>query len=316
MSRLYNDQDILSISKPCSIQYKKPLIMGILNITKDSFSDGNKFTDIDAATQHANKMVNEGAAIIDIGGESTRPQANAVDVDEEIKRVLPVISILRNSRQFKSKTENTESSFHTENADTSLIHKTSHNTNKPLISVDTYKSQVAKEAIKAGADIINDIYALRYDGSMVNVLKDFPHSKIILMHMQGTPNTMQLNPKYENVIKEILDFFKERIDYCLSNGISENRIIIDPGIGFGKTFEHNIIILKEIERFHCFNLPILLGASRKSFINHIYYSSPQERLVGSLASSVIACLKKIDIVRVHDVKEHRDLINSLFWMLK
>jgi len=266
--------------------------MGILNVTTDSFYDGAKYLDEEKAIQHAMQLINEGADIIDIGAESTRPGAEAISPEIEIERVEKIIKKL-------SKTIKTTSKECPSN---------------PKISIDTYKSEVARKAIEAGADMINDIYALRFDNTMINVLKDFPETKIVLMHLQGTPENMQINPCYKNVINEIIDFFKERIDFCLSKGVSEKRIIIDPGIGFGKTFEHNQKIFRNIELFHCFKLPILLGASRKSFINQIYESKPQERLIGSLASSVVAFMRNIDIIRVHDVKEHKQLIESLSWM--
>ena len=261
----------------------KPQIMGILNITEDSFSDGNKFYNHEKALHHAYNMISEGVDIIDIGGESTRPGAEIISTEDEVSRVVPVINSLRNNSNI-------------------------------TISVDTYKSEVAEKAVMAGAQVINDIYALRYDNKMINVLKEFSDVKIILMHMQGTPKNMQINPQYNEIISDISDFFKERIDFCLKNSISSNRIILDPGIGFGKSFEHNIAIIKNIEKFKKIGLPVLLGASRKSFINSIYESSAENRLIGTLASSVIAYFKSIDIVRVHDVKEHNELFNSLSWM--
>ena len=256
-----------------------PIIMGILNITTDSFSDGNKYNDVEAAINHAMSMIDNGADIIDIGAESSRPGALPIDSTVELSKLLPVVNEIKKL--------------------------------KTLISVDTYKSVTAKKVLETGIDIINDIYALRFDADMVHVLKDFPKSKIVLMHMLDTPSTMQNNPVYNDVVQDIINFLKERIDYCLANGISEDRIIIDPGIGFGKTFEHNICIIKNIEKFKDLKLPVLLGASRKSFINSIYESTPQDRLVGSLATTVVAFMKKIDIIRVHDVKEHTEMIKSL-----
>ena len=294
--------------------FTRPLIMGILNITKDSFSDGSKYLNTDDAVQWALKMIEEGADIIDIGGESTRPGAEVINEEVEIERVMGVF------KKLKIRCQESQIPL-------------------PLISIDTYKSKVARTALEAGADIINDVYALRYDDTMASVLQDFPESKIVLMHMQGTPATMQMNPFYEDVVSEITDFFEERINYCLNRGISKDRIILDPGIGFGKTFEHNITILKNMEKFHVFGLPVLLGASRKRFIGQMYsignaflrsvdsqnqlYASedterinalPTDRLIGSLASTMLAYLKKIDIIRVHDVKEHRELLDSLSWM--
>jgi len=253
-----------------------PQIMGILNLTQDSFYDGGKHS---LPIEHGLKLISQGADIIDIGAESTRPGSQRIDPTEEIKRILPVLKELK-------KTNIT-------------------------ISVDTYKAEVAKVTIEAGADIINDIYALRFQPEMAKILKSNPHVKVVLMHMQGEPATMQENPQYFDVISQIMAFFSERIAFCEQNGIAKERLILDPGIGFGKTAEHNIEIIKELQEFTAFDLPVLLGASRKSFINSIYPSSPDERLTGSLACTVAAYLKGIDIIRVHDVLEHRQMIETL-----
>ena len=271
-------------NKVDEVVFRKSKVMGILNVTEDSFSDGSKHDSTECAVRHALEMVEKGADIIDIGAESTRPGAKPIEPKTEIAKLVPVIKELR---------------------------KVSNIT----ISVDTYKSETARRALEAGADIINDIYALRYDGAMIDVLKDYPHAKIVLMHMKGTPADMQINPQYKNVLVEVIDFLKERIDYCVDNAVTEDRIIVDPGIGFGKTFEHNVAILRNIDKFSVFNVPVLLGASRKSFINSIYQSEPQERLIGSLATTVAAGLKNVDIVRVHDVKEHKEMIESMAWVL-
>ena len=255
-------------------------IMGILNITPDSFSDGNDHLDFDKAISHAKKMINDGADIIDIGGESSRPGSIAVSVDEEMKRVIPVIKAIREFSDIP-------------------------------ISIDTTKSEVAKSAILAGANILNDISALNFDNEMITVLQEFPEIPIIMMHMKGTPKTMQDNPIYEDTINDILLFFKERLDFCDNNNISKNRIIIDPGIGFGKRKEDNLIILKKINEFKTFGVPILLGASRKRFIDSIYPSSPKERLEGTLATTSIAYNNGVNIIRVHDVKENKNFISVL-----
>jgi len=255
-------------------------IMGILNVTPDSFSDGNIFINTDNAVEHALKMIKAGADIIDIGGESTRPGAEKIDIDEEIKRVIPVIQEIRK----KSDTP---------------------------ISIDTSKSEVARKAISAGASIINDISALRFDEKMVQVLKDYPHVPVILMHMQGTPATMQKDPFYNDVIEELILFFQERIKFCLENGILRERVIIDPGIGFGKRQEDNLMILRKIGEFKSFGLPVLLGASRKSFISKIYESKASERISGSLAATALAFQNNIEIVRVHDVKEQSEFLKVL-----
>lgn len=251
----------------------KVTVMGILNVTPDSFSDGNKFNDLDKAISQTEKMVKAGAKIIDIGGESTRPGSETVTEIEELNRVIPVIKAIRKQSDV-------------------------------IISIDTNKAEVARQAILAGADIINDISALRFDAEMINVLKENPQIPIIMMHMQGKPKDMQDAPEYHDTIDDILEFFKERIEFCHINGISRDRIIIDPGIGFGKRQADNLIILKKLEEFHAFICPILLGASRKSFINRIYESPAEERLEGSLATTAFAHKAGVHIIRVHDVEEH------------
>ncbi len=255
-------------------------IMGVLNVTPDSFSDGNKFIQIDKAVDHAIKMIEEGADIIDIGGESTRPGAEKVDITTELERVIPVIEKLR---------ERTDIS----------------------ISIDTNKAEVADKAIQAGASIINDISALRFDTGMVKALQKYPDVPIILMHMLGTPRTMQKEPFYEDTIDEIMEFFQERIDHCISNKINRNRIVLDPGIGFGKRQIDNLIILKKLLEFKSFSLPVQLGASRKSFIGRIYDSKPEDRLEGNLAATALAFQNGVDIMRVHDVKQHKLFIQTL-----
>ncbi len=260
------------------ISLNKTRIIGVLNVTPDSFSDGNEFLNPEKAVEHAHRLIDEGADIIDIGGESTRPGAEEISVQTEIQRVIPIIEKLHG---------------------------------KVPISIDTCKAEVAEAAIQAGASIVNDISALRFDKSMINVLKKYKNIPIILMHMQGTSRTMQKNPFYEDTIKEVLFFLKERIDLCISNGISMERILIDAGIGFGKRHSDNLLILKKLREFHCLDVPIVLGASRKSFIGRIYDSTPQERLAGSLAATALAYQHNIHFVRVHDVKEHKQLLQTL-----
>ncbi len=262
------------------IKLDKIKIVGILNLTPDSFSDGNKFKDSKAAIDHALKMIDDGADFIDIGGESTRPGAGKIDIQTELKRVIPVIEGLK------------------QKADTP-------------ISIDTYKAEVAEKAIESGASILNDISALRFDENMINILNKYPEVPVILMHMQGTPTNMQELPFYEDTIEEIMQFFKGRIDYCVLNGVNRKRIIIDPGIGFGKRHIDNLLILKKLSEFKSFDLPVLLGASRKSFIGVIYKSKPVDRLEGSLASTALAFQNNIELIRVHDVKEHKNLLKTL-----
>lgn len=257
-----------------------PDIMGILNVTPDSFSDGDQHYEINKAVTHAFQMVTDGASIIDIGGESSRPGSPRVSLEQELERVIPVIEAIRTQ-------------------------------SKVLISIDTYKAQAARQALQAGANIINDITALQGDSEMIEVLKEFPQSKICLMHMQGTPETMQKKPIYANVINDILDFFEERLDLCQKHNISLERIIIDPGIGFGKSLEHNLAILKRLDEFHILGCKILLGASRKSFINLISPANPLEREGGSMATTALAFQKQVDIIRVHNVKDNVQLLRVL-----
>jgi dihydropteroate synthase len=264
-----------------TLELSQTEIMGILNITPDSFSDGGDFTDRETAIAQALQMHEAGAVIIDIGGESTRPGASPVDEETEAERIIEIVSGIKAKKK------------------------------EIILSVDTYKAKVALQALKAGADIINDISALRFDRDMVNILQDFPDVPVVLMHIQGTPATMQKNPRYGDVVDDILDFLSERIDFCQSAGIEKKRIIVDPGIGFGKTYEHNLEILRRLTEFHALGVPVMIGASRKGFINNIYSSRPKERLSGSLAVSAFAFQHKLSLVRVHDVQEQREFLQTL-----
>lgn len=260
---------------------KRMKIMGILNVTPDSFYDGGKYVDTNAAISRGLEMIKEGAEIIDVGGESSRPGSEPVDEETELKRVLPVVEAL-------SKEGIT-------------------------VSVDTYKSKVAEECIKKGAKIVNDISGLRFDDKMIDVVKD-SGVKIVIMHMKGKPKDMQENPFYEDVIKEILGFFKERIEFVKNNGISKENIIVDPGIGFGKRVIDNIEILRNLREFKSLKKPVLLGASRKSFIGKITGADKEERLPGSLLAVFLALKAGVEYIRVHDVKETKqviDLYNSV-----
>lgn len=249
------------------------MIMGILNVTPDSFSDGGKYYgDVSLAVERACEMEKEGAGIIDIGGESSRPDAEVIDEKEEAKRIIGVIKEVRKRV-------------------------------KCLISCDTSRASVAEQAIDAGADIINDVYALRRDEKLCSVLAR-TKCGVVLMHMKGTPQTMQKNPYYDDVIGEICDFFNERIDFALNNGIERERLILDPGIGFGKRLVDNLEIIYRLREFTCFGLPILLGTSRKSFIGKLTGEDlPEKRLSGTIASCVAGYLNGARIFRVHDVKE-------------
>ncbi len=260
------------------LQKDKTYIMGILNVTPDSFSDGGKFFTVNSALKHAEKMISEGAAFIDIGGESTRPGAESVSLEEELNRVIPVIKAV--SSEFKD----------------------------IPISIDTYKSQVAEKALEAGASIVNDISGLRFDPDMAKVIAEFK-VPVILMHIKGTPKNMQKNPTYSNLLNEIFDYFNESLNLLNKAGGDISNVIIDPGIGFGKTFEHNLTILNRLKEFKSLGLPLLIGASRKSFIGAVLNrENPEERVLGSLSVAVISSLKGAKILRVHDVKETYDVL--------
>lgn len=247
-------------------------VMGILNVTPDSFSDGGMFFDRAKAVERGLEMAGEGADIIDVGGESTRPGAADISIDEELERTVPVIDAI-------TKRE------------------------KIAISIDTRKSKVAGEAVRAGASIINDISGLRYDPAMGPVAAS-TSAALVVMHIKGTPKDMQLNPVYIDVVSEIAASLRESIDIARASGISEERIIIDPGIGFGKTVEHNLEILNRLNELKALGRPICVGPSRKSFIGKILgIDRVSDRLIGTLAACVAAIMKGAGIVRVHDVKE-------------
>ncbi|MCM8816023.1 MAG: dihydropteroate synthase [Candidatus Omnitrophica bacterium] len=272
ISHYENVPSIFAISKK-TIKIRDFMIMGILNITPDSFSDGGKYYgDVSLAVDRAVEMEQQGASIIDIGGESSRPGAQSIDEQQEIKRVVPVIKAVRKKV-------------------------------KCLISCDTSRTSVAQMAIEEGADIINDIYALRRDKKICKLVAE-KKCGVVLMHMKGTPTTMQENPHYDDLIGEISEFFRERIEFALENGVKKERIIIDPGIGFGKRVIDNLEIIHRLRELTCFGLPILLGTSRKSFIGKLAGDVlPQERLAGTIASCVAGYLAGARIFRVHDVKE-------------
>jgi dihydropteroate synthase len=261
--------------------------MGILNVTPDSFSDGGKFFSIDNAINHAIKMEKDGADIIDIGGESTRPGAKSLLKKEEINRVIPVIEELVNKIRIP-------------------------------ISIDTYKSDVALKALDLGVSMVNDITSLRGDKKLVNIISKYD-VPICLMHMKGNPDDMQKNPNYDNVISEISSFLKIRAEYAMSHDIKKENIIIDPGIGFGKRTGHgiedNCVILKRLSELKNLGFPLIVGVSRKAFIGNICGGNQQlpvnDRLEGSLAAACAAVLNGADILRVHDVKETRRCINLI-----
>ncbi len=253
---------------------EKPVVMGILNITPDSFYSGSRIEQKDVL-QKAAQMINEGAAILDIGGQSTRPGSERLTAAEELKRVLPVI------KQIK---ETYPSIF---------------------LSIDTYHATVAKEAVAAGADMVNDISAGDMDANMIATVAAL-QVPFIAMHMQGTPDTMQENPTYENVTKEVVDYFIRKTTACKEAGIKD--IIIDPGFGFGKTIPHNFQLLKQLEAFQLFHVPVLVGLSRKSTIWRTLHITAEEALNGTTVVNTIALTKGASILRVHDVKEAAEAI--------
>ena len=245
--------------------------MGVINVTPDSFSDGGRYFEADRAVERGLELVAQGADILDIGGESTRPGSLPVPEDEELRRVVPVIGSLR------SRTE-------------------------ALLSVDTTKSAVARAALAAGADIVNDTSALRFDPDMADVVAR-AGAGVVLMHMQGTPLTMQQAPHYDDVLAEIKSFLAERILAAEASGIARERIIIDPGLGFGKTFEDNLVLLRQQEAFRELERPLCLGFSRKSFLGRILHLPPGQRLEGTIAAAVLSVVRGAHILRVHDLEE-------------
>ncbi|WP_442798833.1 dihydropteroate synthase [Pantoea vagans] len=247
-----------------------PHVMGILNVTPDSFSDGGKHNALVDALTHTNEMVNAGATIIDVGGESTRPGADEVSVEEELERVIPVIDAI--AQRFEV-----------------------------WISVDTSKADVIREAARVGAHIINDVRSLSEPGALeAAAATGLP---VCLMHMQGEPRTMQQAPVYENILSEVDTYFAQQIARCEAAGIKKEQLILDPGFGFGKNLSHNYELLAHLSDFHYFGLPLLVGMSRKSMIGQLLNVGPSQRLTGSLSCAVIAAMQGAQIIRAHDVKE-------------
>jgi len=257
------------------LNLNRPHVMGIVNVTPDSFSDGGKYSSTDLAVEHGLALIAEGADILDIGGESTRPGAPPVSLDEELRRVMPVIEAL---------------------AAVSTV---------PL-SIDTYKPEVMRSAIAAGVDIVNDVRALQEDGAVEIVAKS--DVGVCLMHMQGMPQTMQLAPSYQDVVSEVVQFLTDRMYVVTSAGIAIDRIVLDPGFGFGKTTAHNIALIQHLTEIDAIGRPLLVGLSRKSILGKIAGGDEQQRLHAGLASSVISAMKGAKIVRVHDVKATVDAL--------
>ena len=249
---------------------KQPEIMGILNVTPDSFSDGGSFTSEQAVSRQVEQMISEGVDIIDVGGESTRPFAEPVAEQEELNRVILAIRVIRSIDS------------------------------RIPVSIDTTKAAVASQALAAGATMVNDISALRQDPKMVSVVREY-EEPVIIMHIQGNPGDMQIDPCYENVVAEICAFFKERTSWMAEQGIVEERIVIDPGIGFGKTLEHNLMILRNISAFKQLGFPVLIGHSRKSFFDKLLQIPVEERDCPTAVVSALCAQQEADILRVHDV---------------
>ena len=265
---------------------EKPLIMGILNVTPDSFSDGGHFNNITSALMQVEKMLNDGADIIDIGGESTRPYSISVSSGEQVQRVIPIIKAIR--KQLSSTVQ---------------------------ISIDTRLSSVAKLALAEGANIINDISAGYNDPNILNVAADYD-CPIILMHIKGTPQTMQDNPSYDNVVPDVLASLHISAERAKQAGIKQNKIILDPGIGFGKTNEHNLTLLGHLNQFVETGYPILLGTSRKKFLNKITSTEkPEDLALATAVTSALAVMAGVKMLRVHDVKENRQAVD-VAWAIK
>ncbi len=258
------------------LTFESPVIMGILNVTPDSFSDGGRYIHLDNALSQAEQMAADGAKIIDIGGESTRPGAQPVTEQQELDRVIPVIEKL-------------------------------HQKLDVVVSIDTSKPGVMIEAARAGAGLINDVMALRAEGALQAAQQT--GLPVCLMHMQGEPRTMQSNPRYTDVVDEVKSFLKQRAEQCIAQGINKEQIILDPGFGFGKTLDHNIALFKHLDRLQALGYPVLVGASRKSMLGQITDKSVENRLAGSLALATLATIKKAAIIRVHDVTETVDAVN-------
>ncbi|MEZ8464285.1 dihydropteroate synthase [Vibrio splendidus] len=248
----------------------RPHVMGILNVTPDSFSDGGKFNSLDNALLQAERMIQAGVSIIDIGGESTRPGAPDVSLEEEIARVIPAIKAIRAKFDV-------------------------------WISIDTSKAEVMRQAVEAGADLINDVRALQEPGALQAAAE--ANVPVCLMHMKGQPRTMQASPVYDDVLMDVEAFLQERVEACEAVGISKEQLILDPGFGFGKTIEHNYHLLAHLEKFHTLGLPVLAGMSRKSMIFKLLDKAPADCMVASVTCATIAAMKGAQIIRVHDVED-------------
>lgn len=255
---------------------ERPVVMGVVNVTPDSFFDGGRYAKPDAAIRHALRLAEEGADLLDIGAESTRPGAESIDEGEERRRLMPVVTAVAKAVRIP-------------------------------ISVDTMKSAVAGAALEAGAVIVNDVSALRADPAMAELVAT-TGAGVVLMHMQGIPKTMQIAPAYDNVVGEIAEFFRERIRFCRERGIGEDQIVLDPGIGFGKLLIHNLTLLGQLETFVPFGRPILVGVSMKSFIAQVLGRPVEERSWGTAAAIALAVSQGARILRVHDVAAMKEVV--------
>ena len=266
-----------------SLDLTHPQIMGILNVTPDSFSDGGQFFGEDVALKQAKQMVADGATIVDVGGESTRPGATIVSIEREIERVIPVIEAIESEIDV-------------------------------VISIDTSKPEVMRAAIAAGAGLINDVQALRVNGALDAAFElEVP---VCLMHAQGTPKTMQERPHYEDVVEEVINFLLERVEICEARGIKRDKLIVDPGFGFGKRARHNLRLMKYLEQIVHLDLPVLVGISRKSIIGELLNVPMEERLAGSLAMASLAVWKGAKLIRTHDVKETAQAVNLTNYVMQ
>lgn len=255
-----------------------PVLMGILNVTPDSFSDGGEYFGIEPAVAQTGKMLDEGAHMIDVGGESTRPGSDPVSPDEELRRVLPVVRGILESRR------------------------------ETVISIDTYRASTAEALLDAGARVVNDVTALRGDTKMASLVAE-RGCPVVLMHMLGEPKSMQRDPRYEDVVRKVRDFLAGRVEYALSAGVREENVILDPGIGFGKTLRHNLQLLNNLNVFVGLGFPVLVGASRKSFLGKIFGSDGAgDRLFGTVATNVIAYERGATLFRIHDVRANKEAL--------
>jgi dihydropteroate synthase len=273
------NSNLLKWSRYCLELDSRTLVMGVLNITPDSFYDGGRYHKFNDAVAQALRMTEEGADIIDVGGESTRPFSKPLPVDEELKRVIPVIKTLSGQIDLP-------------------------------ISIDTYKSEVAIRALEAGAAMVNDISAMRFDPAIGSIVAA-AGVPIVLMHMKGTPRDMQSNPTYEDLLGEIMEFLRGATDKAISMGIQRERIIIDPGIGFGKSFDDNLVILRDLERFSSLGYPILVGTSNKAFIGHVLDSPVESRETGTIATISAAVMNGAHIIRAHNVRAAKETVTII-----